>query len=103
MSAGTRQRLVDAPDQDYLTRQEVARYLRMETKTLTRLIEAGVFPRAFQLSPGTFVWSWREVTAYAMLQEVKGRFRVKRKLPAPHEETIAPLPRTSGKRPPVPD
>ena len=71
----TKQRLVDGPTNDYLTQREVALYLRMSSRTLKRLIEQGRFPRPFTLSPGTKVWAWREIMAYAILREIRHRYR----------------------------
>lgn len=71
----TNQRLVDGPDRDYLTRGEVAAYLRMSSKTLGRLMARGRFPRPFKMGQGTMVWSWREIWAYAILREIRHRYQ----------------------------
>lgn len=76
--ASTKQRLVDGPEEDHPTRDEVAKYLRMELTTLKRLIEAGDFPRPYQFSPGVWVWDWLDVKAWAHLRAIRHRFRAKR-------------------------
>jgi predicted DNA-binding transcriptional regulator AlpA len=70
---GTKQRVVESTDSDYPEKTEVAAYLKMTPKTLLRLIEKGLFPRPFQFSPGVWVWCWREVSAWAVMREVRGR------------------------------
>lgn len=66
---------MDGPDQEFPTREEVARYLRMEVSTLKRLIAAGEFPEPFPLSPGVLVWTREEVHAWAVLRAIRSRFR----------------------------
>ncbi len=61
-----------------LTRDEVARRLRMEVRTLRRLIEAGEFPRPLQVSPGVVVWTAADVAAHEYRIANRGRFRAKR-------------------------
>lgn len=66
-------RTIDGPEDDHLTREQVAKYLKMEVRTLQRLIERGDFPRSFELSPGTHVWHWSEIWAYSIMRRLQTR------------------------------
>jgi len=67
------QKLIDAPEPEHLSKHEVALYLHMSDGTLSRLVREGEFPPPFPLSPGVYVWHWREVAAYATLQAAFAR------------------------------
>jgi predicted DNA-binding transcriptional regulator AlpA len=60
---------------------EVAFRLRMETKTLRRLIETGEFPRPLQPSPGIQVWSDEDIEYYRLRMQLRPRLRPSRKKP----------------------
>lgn len=57
------------------TRDEVAKLLRVEPRTLARLIEAGQFPRPQQSSPGVRVWSEDDLTYYRLWMALRHRLR----------------------------
>ena len=68
------------PDAESLfTLAEVAKQLRMEQKTLSRLIGAGEFPRPIQPSPGIRVWTVNDVLYYRLRIELASRLRPARK------------------------
>ena len=67
------QRQVDAPADDLLTFETVAKLLGVSTATLKRLIADGEFPDALQVSPGTRVWEWRAVAYYRLRVEMRPR------------------------------
>lgn len=58
--------------------EEVAKYLRMEKRTLRRLIELGEFPRAIRLSPGSSSWTWKDVLYWSIRAELKNRLKATR-------------------------
>lgn len=76
-------RSIDGPDDDLLTLHEVAKYLRMEVKTLRRLIAAGQFWEPTEISPGVRVWSAEDVAVFRAYRERAPRMR---KTPAAAEE-----------------
>jgi hypothetical protein len=45
----------------------------MHAKTLQRLIDDGEFPQPLKLSPGTLVWSWRDVLYWSLRAEIAAR------------------------------
>ena len=87
--SGSRPHTIDGPEQDHLTRSEVAKYLRLELHTLKRLIAAGEFPGPFQFSPRVWVWSWEEVVAWAIMRKIAHRCQ-------PKPEDVPPLKGAGG-------
>lgn len=77
--AQTKQRLVDGPEADHLTIEEVAVHLRMSAKTVRRLVADGEFPRPIELSPKVKVWTWRDVLYWTLRAELRSRLRPTRK------------------------
>lgn len=67
------------PDETLFTLAEVAKQLRMEQKTLARLIAAGEFPRPIQPSAGIRVWTTNDVLYYRLRIELAARLRPARK------------------------
>jgi predicted DNA-binding transcriptional regulator AlpA len=55
------------PSQYILTASDVAAFLRVSEKTLTRMVAAGQFPTP-QLISGTPTWSGPDVAAYLQLR-----------------------------------
>lgn len=68
-----RQRVVDGPAQDYLDADEVAKYLHFSRDTLERLVKAGKFPQALEMSDQTRVWSWKDVLFWMLTVELRPR------------------------------
>lgn len=94
------QRLVDGPHQEFLTKEETAAYLRMDKRTLDRLIRTGEFPRPIEISPGIKLWSWRDVLYWSLRAELKSRLVGENPGDtARHGETPGAFDKTSAKRP----
>lgn len=73
--AESKQRLIEAPTENLLTEDEVARELRVSTKTLSRLIESGEFPEGMQNSDRGRVWGWRDVVWFTLGMELQLRLK----------------------------
>ena len=70
------------PPPELYPADEVAKRLRIEKRTLTRLIEAGEFPRPQKPSPGVQVWSNEDIEYYRLRMQLRPRLRAKKPKPA---------------------
>lgn len=61
-------RIIDGPEQDYLTLSEAAAWLHLSESSLRRLIAAGRFPEGIRMGGvGDPVWPWIVVVSFAHL------------------------------------
>lgn len=61
------QRNISGPDRDWLTLDEAAAWMGLDSSTLKRLIRKGQFPPGVKVSPKCVKWGWLDVVAYMHL------------------------------------
>lgn len=76
-----RQRLVDGPEHDLLTDEEMAEYLRISVDTLHRLVRKGEFPRPVEITDRRKLWLWRDALFWVLTIELRGRMGVEKDEP----------------------
>ena len=69
------------PAAELFTIDEVAKQLRIDKRTLKRLIDDGEFPRPLRPSPGVQVWSGGDLNFYRSWIALRSRLRTTRKKP----------------------
>jgi hypothetical protein len=57
------QRIIDAPDVEWLTSVEAARWLNIPQATFLTLVREKVIPAGVKLSAKVVVWSWQAIVA----------------------------------------
>ena len=62
------ERTIRAPDQEWLTDREAAKWLNLSRTMFNALVEAGEIPPAMELGPRCTRWHWMDVVAYAHLR-----------------------------------
>lgn len=68
-------RLIDGPEDDLLSVEEIAKYLRLSVPTLKRLVQAGEFPRPIAVSDGVKVWDWKDAVYWRLRTGLRSRMR----------------------------
>lgn len=86
------QRSIEGPDKDFLTLREVTDYLRVNKRTLQRLIASGEFPRPIRTSPRTPVWAADDLIYYRLRVSLAARLRRKRGAEPPADPPKAKKP-----------
>jgi predicted DNA-binding transcriptional regulator AlpA len=66
-------RTIDGPEQDWLDMHDLVRLTRLSEPTLRRLIRAGQFPRAVEVTKGVRMWPWTDLVYWSLLTAMRGR------------------------------
>lgn len=83
MPARWTQKPVDAPDDDFLSIEEVGKLFGFSGDTVQRLIDAGEFPEGLQVTKQSKAWDWRAVAYYRLKLELASRLNGLKKVPQP--------------------
>lgn len=70
-------RSIDGPEKDWLDMADLTKLLRLSESTIKRLVDSGEFPSALEPTPGTRMWSWRDVLYWQLRVEMRPRLEKK--------------------------
>jgi len=81
-------RVVDGPDENWLSAAQVRRELGgISNGTLRKLIQAGEFPSPLEVVPGGMkMWSWEDVVYWHMRVDRRERLKISECQTAPFSE-----------------
>lgn len=69
------QRTIDAPDKEWLTLPEMAKWLGIGAKTVRRMLSDGEIPPGVPMGRGRAMWSWRDAVAISIQLGWKARVK----------------------------